>query len=531
MKMVQKLSLFTMAILLAACNEKVSPELQEGSTVTTPTDTTVPVPPTEYYFNVENASAQMLNYKLHKTGAGNANAKCEVKNTTGLSSDNFRANPAANDITCFFEAEELSLFHSGFDIKVNASKNTCDFVGYMPYGYYNRIPGDSTANLIQTVCTNDTTTASHVALAAAATGIDIRTADPFVAPATVYELGCGEFATEDPINFPVTSRQKFTVQSDADLCRFNYKNLGMERCDIGTINVTTVMVTYTPPTEGSDEVLKYEVVPRTIQCGGAISNCVRGPTKELNPTSSSFLEITNSEINKPLTIDYKYKGRIGRDSVSSSIYYANYRRALANPNIDFNTSAGLTAPYKNAWASAAYGKRFDPKLIDTYSANVRLNFTDPVVDDALAEAEAIRNNKWYAKPLAAEPFIGLSERVNPFYTFYCFDTAFDIKARIRMVVRDWDRIFPATSDIEYLSDIFLGVNSKQDNPGYVELPEDYDMPILFNDLKDWDDQFTMERTTGVLAPGVTEWRPTPTPFYTNGWFNPDIFPKHIELAQ
>ena len=519
-----------MAMLLAACNEKVSPELQEGSTVTTPTDTTVPVPPTEYYFNVENTSAQMLNYKLHKTGAGNANVNCEVKNTTGLSSDNFRANPAANDITCYFEAEELSLLHSGFDFKINASKNTCDFIGYMPYGYYNRIPGDSTSNLIQTVCTNDTTNSSHIETAAAALGIDIRTADTPVAPATEYRLGCGEFATEDPVNFLVTSRQKFTVQSDADLCRFNYKDLGRERCDIGTINVNTLMVTYTPAVDTTPAVLKYEVVPRTIQCGGAISNCVRGPTKELNASSSSFLEITNSEINKPMSLEYKYKGRIGKDNVSSSIYYANYRRALANPNMDFSTSAGLTPAYKSVWSSAAYGKRFDPKLVDTYAANVRLDFTNPIIDDTLVGAEAIRNNKWFAMPLAAEPFIGVAERVNPFYTFYCFDTAFDIKARIRMVVRDWDRIFPANSDIEYLSDIFLGVNSKQDNPGYVELPEDYDAPILFNDMKDWDDMFSMERTTGVLAPGVTEWRPTPTPTYTNGWFNPAIFPKHIEVA-
>lgn len=522
-----------MAMLLAACNEKVSPELQEGSTVTTPTDTTVPVPPTEYYFNIENTSAQLLNYKLHKTGTGNANVNCEVKNTTGLSSDNFRANPTANDITCYLEAEELSLFHGGFNVKMNASKNTCDFVGYMPYGFYNRIPGDSTSTLVQTVCTNDTTNSGHVRQAAAAAGLEIRTADPYVSdpadPITSYYLGCGEFATEDNGRFPISSRLKFNAESDADLCRFNYKDGGMEKCDVGTITVKTLLVTYTPPNDaGTGDVLKQQLVTRTVRCGGEVSNCVKGPTKELG-AGTRTLEITQGEINKPISLEYKYAGRGNGDTTRSNIHLANYRRSLANPNIDFNTSVGLTAGYKNAWNSAAYGKRFDPRLMDSYAANVRLDFTNPIVEDDDAIDEAVRNNMWFAKPLAAEPYIGLAERVNPFYSFYCFDTAFDIKARIRLVVRDWDRIFPQSSDLEYLSDLFLGVNSKQDNPNYVELNEDLDIPIPFNDLNDWDDRFGMERTTGVLAPGLTVWRPTPTAFYADGWFNPAIFPNFVEI--
>ena len=109
MKTAQKLSLLTLAFVVASCNEKVSPELQSSS-ATTPTSPSTPIAPTDYYFSVTDASPSMLNYKLHKTGARNSSDKCEVKNQTGLSNLDF-ASGVSNDISCFFEAEELSLYH------------------------------------------------------------------------------------------------------------------------------------------------------------------------------------------------------------------------------------------------------------------------------------------------------------------------------------------------------------------------------------------------------------------------------------
>src|SRR5690606_21638816 len=106
-------------------------------------------------------------------------------------------------------------------------------------------------------------------------------------------------------------------------------------------------------------------------------------------------------------------------------------------------------------------------------------------------------------PLAAEPFMGLEDhKINPFYTMYCLDTAYDIKARIRMVVRDWDRVYNSNNEeIEFLSDLFKLANSKQDSPGYVELDNELDTILVFNDKKDWDDQIPMTRTPDVV-PGV-----------------------------
>src|SRR3989344_4859249 len=146
MKTVSKLSLLAITLFVVGCNEKVSPELMGGNAEV---PDGVAVPPSEYYFNIKNESSALLNYNLHKAGSGNQTAACEVKNTTGLSNEIFRGNQAANDITCFFDAEELSLQHGGMSFSINSSSNTCDYVGYSPFSYYNKIPGDSTSQYLE----------------------------------------------------------------------------------------------------------------------------------------------------------------------------------------------------------------------------------------------------------------------------------------------------------------------------------------------------------------------------------------------
>ena len=163
--------------------------------------------------------------------------------------------------------------------------------------------------------------------------------------------------------------------------------------------------------------------------------------------------------------------------------------------------------------------------MDYYSTNLMLNNVDPIVDPARVETEAIRSNTYYAKPLAADPIMGLGSKVNPFYTFYCFDTAFDIKSRIRMVVRDWDRIFPTNNDQELLSDLYRNSSARQDVPDLVELPNDNDAYIMFNDKVDWDDFIPMDRTPGSFDANATIWNPTGTVTYPDGWFNPGRFPN------
>lgn len=518
MKKVTKLSYLAMTMLMVSCNEKVSPELLQSNTTAPPT---VAVPPEEYYFSVTDKSPLMQGYKLHKTGPGNKSAKCEVRNTTGMSNEIFVGDQVANDISCFFEAEELSLLHGGFSFAVNSSKNTCDYVGYSPFGYYSWRPGNSTATYNYVSCTSIADTPSSVVQTQlSATGV--------VTTNSNGSSQCGDYFI-DPTIIPVTTRERFTIADEEDLCRFNYAPNGPS-CDIGTITINEYQITFKPLQPGPPTIpasWETSVSTRQINCGGKITNCVSGPVAEMKSGVSKFTEITNTNLNEEYTKDYTYGGlQGGFNSVKS---YTNYRRDLASKNIDFITSNIGSPAYTGIWnTSFNLNRIFDPQVMDFYSNNKKLDGStlitangSPTLD---AVTESTRDPRFKAIPYAADPFLGLLYPVNPFYTFYCFDKAFDVKARIRMVVREWDRIFPTdTSDLELLSDLGKGVNARQDSTVVYEVPGDSDRWLYINDLKDWDDHIPMQRIPGVFVPTATIWQPLPTAGYPDGFFNPSYF--------
>ena len=528
MKRVSKLSLLLVTFALASCNEKVTPEL-EGGNSTTPPDPTVVVPPTEYYFQVTNKTAAAANFNLHKTGPNKRSVPCKVKSSSQpLHPDTFGVTGVSdaldNDITCFLEAEELALYHHGASFEVSSSPNTCEYIGYQPYSFFHRMPGDSSGAFTKISCLNDTTGASHVATAAAALGIDISTSGA--------DLGCGDWGSRDILP---GARVKFQPLSDADLCRYNYKTDNKEQCDIGTIVVNDLSVTYTPP--GADpavnpSILKYEVNRREIQCGGKIMNCVKGAAELLPSEYPRTTWITESVINttfaKTYTLPSLYTN--GSGGFTSNRRYANYRRDLASYYVDIGFAAYVNNAFNNILIGDTLAKTYTPGLIDLYTSNLKVN-GDPIISTAALEAVSYPGNTQKSVPLAAEPFLGIDHsgtdvtglnhmnRANPFYTFYCFDGAFDIKARIRMVIREWDRLYPNDGNQEFLSDIFLGTDARQDNK-YLQPVAGGDLSewIPYNDFNDWDDRIPMTRTDGGFSIN-TEWAPKA------GWFNPNTFPS------
>jgi len=130
MKRLYQYLIFAPLLTIWACNEKVSPELQ-GANSTTPENEIVELPE-EYYFKITDESPTLLNYKLHKTGPTNANKECSIKKNEALTNDEYKTGTPESglDISCFMEAEELSLHHGGMSFGIYASKNTCDYVAY-----------------------------------------------------------------------------------------------------------------------------------------------------------------------------------------------------------------------------------------------------------------------------------------------------------------------------------------------------------------------------------------------------------------
>lgn len=528
MKKVTKLYFLAMTILMVSCNEKVSPELLQSNN-TAPT--TVAVPPEEFYFSVTNTSPVMQGYKLHKTGPGNKSAPCEARNTTGMSNDIFAGDQTANDITCFFEAEELSLFHGGFSFEVASSKNTCDYVGYSPYGYYDRIPGDSSAVYNFVSCSDISNTSSAK--------IDQLLNIP--TNSSNGNVECSDYFI-DPSYIASGTRERFNIDAEEELCRFNY--VDGPSCDIGKITVNEYAITYTagspaaiPPEPETWEVQKST---RVIRCGGKITNCVSGPVAEMKTGVSKYTEITNTNLNEEFKKNFSYDQLIGKSYTVKS--YTNYRRDLASKNIDFmnsySFSTGLPVAYTGIWSSTYDLNRiFDPQVMDFYSNNKKLDGTTLITMNGSTTnpdimTEAVRTKKFHAIPYAADPFLGIAASVNPFYTFYCFDKAFDVKARIRMVVREWDRIFPInSSDLELLSDLGKGQDARMDSTVTFEVPGDSDYWLYFNDIWDWDDHIPMERTPGPFNASLTIWQPVGNTAYPDGFFNPSYFLNGLDYVE
>jgi hypothetical protein len=520
--------LLTLAAL-TACNEKISPELQNanatgttggggggGSTGTTGGGGSGSGTNPPFYFRLVDNSASMLNYRLHKTGPGNFNQACQITPATQFSNNAYRADQATYDITCFLEAEELALFYNGFSLGVEASPNSCKYVSYQPYSYYNRQPGSSTGTFRATRCD-----------AALADNPSVLTANAPAAPS------CGRMR-----QVTTPALLEFEVASDQDLCRFNYQDGNEEQCDEGTIVINEYSYTYNLgpdnlPNTADDIFTPGPIASRTVRCGGRASNCIAGPIKDtvLTGTSGSII-YQGSAGAFSTTLDYPsiFAQQIVISGGYTTLPLANYRRDLANPNIEYGASTKpLTNGYRSAFGDPIFGKIFDPNLMTFYALGRRMDNTElfqPLSATPTDGSLVVIDNQ-RVRAFASEPFVGYGQgrRTNPFYSFACLDNAYDIKARIRLMVRDWDRITIDTDILERLSDVdLLPPLARQDVPDTEEIPGDPTPYNNFNDLADWDDILAMVRDDNGLPydPSVTVWRPAA------GYFSPSNFPNAVK---
>lgn len=544
MELIKKLPLFALMLLLASCNEKVNPELN-GSSVTSGGGGLPTVVPETYYMKVEATSPVMLNYQLHRTGNGNYNTECKISSDgVALSNDLYTAEAIAAtdhddkqfDISCFYDAEELAIYMNGIDFKLTASANTCAYIGYAPYSFYDRIPGDSSSTYTQVTCDASIDYADSQAYLQSVA----YTGSPDTVPVTSLTgtMGCTDYIDTDYTAGLPAKRQN--IISDSDLCSFDYSDetpvIGQDQgknCDIGEIVVNTVAISSSGHT----------VTQREINCGGLVRNCIKGPINletELDDVTKGTV-IYDTVLDADFTKEWDLP-KLVTDRRATTTEYTNYRRNLANKDIDFINTSDNT--YKTIWATDPSREQFDPNLMEYYSNNRRYESATPIISTANWATEG-NVNGYRAFPLAGDPFLGISHtintktiansgaglvsyRTNPFYTFYCLDNALEVKGKIRMVIRDWDRIFTADANLEAISD-YVDISptrntiSKQDNGIDQEVPGYPGVFSNFNDFTDWDDLIPMERTAGAYAAGATVWYPYITGSYPNGFFNPSYF--------
>ncbi len=542
MKTVSKICFLSMATLLAACNEQISPELQKAGAGSGTTDSSGLIVPDEYYFKLTNTSSVIRNFKLHKTGNNSLlNDKCQITSASKLSVFNFQSQPASYDITCYFEAEELSLRFGGFSWEVEASPNTCEFIRYNPFSYYNRMPGKSFGTYNKTTC--------------------VGTINP--AEIAAGYPSCGNTVNSTAFRGMAAANNQFSLSSEAELCRFNYTDNGGEKCDDGSVTISEIVVTEVFDADGLRQTPTTTTLLRTINCGGKAANCISGPIKnhsELTATKGSILTPANFDEVTKYSVSYPSLYPSGPDNY----HYANFRRDLAHTNINFANSShdylvaggkksvnfsgtgdlsdGTTdylAAYLNAWTglSTTDIKAFSANEVERYSRNLLRNANTKNLDTTfdytktssdpndytVLENSSILENRYTARPYAFEPFVGLANgyETNPVYTFSCLDNTFEVKARIRVFVRDWDKVLPSDATLEYVTDINRS-EAKQDAQREIESVGSNDESNDYNDVLDWDDIISITRSASQFIPFAS------TVTYPDGYFERKYFPNYIK---
>ncbi len=212
-----------------------------------------------------------------------------------------------------------------------------------------------------------------------------------------------------------------TLPSASVVCVGNHTNNGGPNCDDGSYTINTYSDNDTTPGTDCDPTPTVTVV----QCGGKQTKCLAGPVTSLIKTSALLESGVRGEV------------------VSSA------------------------SGAKKTWTIDSPGD-----FLDVTNKRNSNNFADNLCSHSRADANTLANSAVSAA-ISATPF----GEESIFYEFKCLDAAQDIKARIRLVVRDWDRTFRINSGI-------TGVNSSNTimNASGTDI-----FGVLYNTKNDWDD--------------------------------------------
>lgn len=557
--MLKPLLLCSTMALLASCQEKIAPELSNPASATGPTTTTT-TDEKKFYLTLEKTKTgvlpELLGYVLHK--ANNlGTVECEVEDVidTPVSLNSTR------DITCFVEAEEFALLYHGFSVNAESTPGTCDFIEIEPYTYYQFMPGVSARRNGQKRQVVYFECAQNVTTEALTMNDSISAVATFGTIAAGFNGGnhsalalCGKYVNIDDDGSPLplsgtgaganvnisATASVVSLASQSQLCTFNQyerwngSSFDPVLCDQGRIDVHVVNVSASDT--DADTIVDSLIVsgsssPQTVSCGGNPRNCASGAGVALTNTylsSGTFAangpgwikDIPEDEAGKrPMEVDSKYPSKF------TNVYASNFLRQCSG-----------TANFKSRGSFS--GSTYDSSVWEAYS---QLGINVPGAQEQINGFDVVRlaenpfraglpTSYFTSVPVTGNLLIGTtinSMRATPYYTYNCLDKAYDIKARIRLAVREWNRNYSMTTqDFSFVSDAYnpgavLGGNAdyltrfRMDAGSAVETnavpasneyinPSSLINDYFMNDVDDWDDIFSFTNNTGTGTCNATD---------------------------
>jgi hypothetical protein len=286
-----------------------------------------------------------------------------------------------------------------------------------------------------------------------------------------------------------TGTNEITNDQSRNYCEFNYD--GYE-CDEGTI--TTIVYSYTGdpnPTDADPAVPEcsgasiYPVASEIeAPCGGSRYNCIEGAVLEDFDPAIYSSEITENQNLEALTISKTYTEMYNDENYNSNMKLANFSRICSDTETTPKTSA------LNGFTSGI-GILNGAQIEDIPFGYRRDVNNDVITADTLpkAQVDPIALNE---RTFLADNIFRGAATTKPYYAFYCLDQAFDVKAQIRLFIREWDREFTPglssyTTSSRLISDVGLAT------PLMDARFESQSGGNMWNDIADLDD--FLERDT------------------------------------
>ena len=451
-------------VLASSCTEEISQEVKNGENLTTEQSELAKFQ--NKYLRLANTSDPNLEYILHKSGS--MQEACELKSPKlGFSSLNYKKDDPAVTVDCILDAKEYDLFFSGTDLEVQVDANLCEYVSYAPYRFFQYLPGTSAKTQYQVLC-DATCAQEHPSIC----DKKFRTQNS-VPPIAVDPAILGTYF-ESNISDAAPLTCEFDYSQDIDEPGPN--------CDDGNIRTISYALQAgnkldadgndVPSCQDDNIGLDPQIVyldTTEVKCEGKNNSCLAGPGNDILPFDKNRVVYQNLELgsfNKEINIKSPFsKGYL------SNVYISNFSRvcsstsAVKDNNVLFDTAL-------NSLKGFEIEDLISRKAYQTYGVD----------EDGDGSIDYYPQGKHLFDARASEKYPNPSSAIKPYYGIYCLDKARDVKAQIRLFIREWDRDFNSSNIyIGKLSDINQST-SLMDSFG-----EQPDANCYWNDFRDLDD--------------------------------------------
>ena len=376
-------------------------------------------------FELAHETDEASSYVAHREGKGFAGSRCKVfgpQVIDDVGDPNYNESIyGMNDIVCLFEGGESDLYNRGIDFNVKTGAGMCEYIRYVPYSYSSFPPGASDRTV---TVYNDFDDAVNCNATADVNTVQGTAVDDGLVSNNPAVLAAGTALAGR--NFGTDYCEGGTGCTVGDVasatCSYNYSllNSAWPNMDTGAIVVNTVSCARTVVADDDTDGIDEEVTctcnysQATINCNGETTNGLDGAKL------SSSLDVDEGSV------------------ISSTVAGAEVGHSVESPISKGKGSNRYISNFSSSrnWSTSVANSCYESKYtMDTYSGvgNTNLSTNKTAWED-------------YAEPL--DP-LGLSSdgRYSNFYRFDCLDASFNPKARIRVLVRDWDREF-TTEDEE-----------------------------------------------------------------------------------